>query len=345
MNELPRLRVLLVEDDELDQRVITRHLDRFESTAHDVHIEGTLEGALKILEDKEFDCILLDLSLPDSEGIASIDALLDRSPGTAVVVLTGLDDARVALEAVEHGAQDFLTKHGATTDLVGRAIQYAVAREHAETELRTTRGLVGILRDRERIGRDLHDNVIQQLFATGMSLQATAMRVQDSSSRESILGAVTSIDDAIRVLREAIFGIQSTENGPLSAAVAMIVRDEADALGLEPSVRVHAAADEIDGKVRHELLAVLREALSNVAKHAHATTCRVTVERELDEIVLRVVDNGIGISGTMQRPADQLRGRGVINMSQRAADLSGSLTLGPGSGGGSELEWRARLDV
>ena len=344
MIDLTKLRVLLVEDDELDQRVMARHLERYEPTDYIVDVVGSLGEGLAALHSGEFDCVLLDLSLPDSEGLASIQALLDKAPGIAVVVLTGLDDPAVAVAAVEHGAQDYLTKQRVDTELVGRSVRYAVARQHGEAELRSTQDLLGILQDRERIGRDLHDTVIQQLFATGMSLQGAMARATNPALRSSLESSVAGIDDAIRQLREAIFGIHSgADSDPLSTAMTRVLSDETPALGFAPTLRVHPDAEGVAGDLRRELLATLREALSNVAKHAHASACEVSLDRTDGLVVLTVTDNGVGIDSFPVRPADHLSGRGLKNMTQRAEGLSGSLEVRPGPGGGTSLEWRAAL--
>ena len=124
----PHLRVLLIEDNALDARTVINALSRSTEADYDLVHVGDLHGALHQLDESAFDCVLLDLSLPDSEGLLPVETISQRSLGCPVVVLTGLDDPAVALEAVQRGAQDYLIKSTITPELVERAIRYAVAR-------------------------------------------------------------------------------------------------------------------------------------------------------------------------------------------------------------------------
>ncbi len=347
MIELGEFRVLLVEDNELDRRVMLRNLAGYPDSRFDVAAVGTLADALQAVDGGGFDCILLDLSLPDSTGLASVDALMDRSDECPVIVLSGLDDPQVAVEAVERGAQDYLTKRTADPELVARAIRYAITRSRGESELRTTRNMLNVMHERERIARDLHDTVIQQLFATGMSLQAMTARVDDEMVRSRLVTAAGDLDDAIRQLREAIFGLHSTQpTASLAEELTQICKSKEEALGFRPTVRVVPGVDGLDDNVRRELLATLSEALSNVAKHAAATAVQIIVELTAGEVVLRVIDNGHGFDvepeGSPSPKSKGLTGRGLGNMHRRAVELSGGMTIAVGPGGGTELVWRAR---
>jgi len=166
-----------------------------------------LHTALAKATEEAFDCILLDLSLPDSEGLVPVETLSVRSPQCPVVVLTGLEDPAVAIQAVQRGAQDYLTKSTLTPELVERAVRYAVARHHSEYQLQSAKDLIDKMNDRDRIARDLHDTVIQRLFAAGMTLQSGVSTDDLDDLRRRTLSAVEEIDEAIRELREAIFGL------------------------------------------------------------------------------------------------------------------------------------------
>lgn len=345
MIDLAELRVLLVEDNLLDQRMMHRHLADVGQAAFDVTTVDDLAGAVAALETEVFDCVLLDLSLPDSEGLASVDAILSRAPRCPIVVLSGLEDPEVAVQAVERGAQDYLTKRHIDPEIVGRSIRHAIARHHSETQLRFTRERLEMMEERERIARDLHDTVIQQLFATGMGLQAILARVTDPEIKARLDEAVDGIDDGIRRLREAVFGLHSPPLATTLTAEIMVVADgQRPALGFAPSVRVGSALDRVGEELGHDLIATLREGLANVAKHANASAVQVVAELEGDEVVLRVIDNGVGLSaGSARAVAEGLTGRGLENMRQRALALQGQFTVGRGPGGGTELVWRARV--
>lgn len=343
MIEPLRLRVLLVEDNELDARTLQRALQRNEGpTEFEVDHVSDLKSAIGALDTVGYDCVLLDLSLPDSEGLIGVDSITQHTPHAPVVVLTGLNDPATAVEAVERGAQDYLAKDGMNPALVARSIRYAVARHHSDTELRTTNDLLRLLQDRERIARDLHDTVVQQLFAIGMSLQATSLRVDDDV-REAMLSNVDDIDGAIRQLRDAIFDLHvASIDETIASEVNRIVDAQRQASGFETTVRI-GDVGQVSDSTRPELLAVIREGLSNVSKHAQASAVEVVVDTEGSELVVRVIDNGRGVQYPAIRGRDGSTGHGLPNMARRAEKLSGSFRVGPGPGGGTELEWRAPL--
>lgn len=346
MTESEPLRVLIVEDNELDRRAMVRALSSVAETTFEVDVSTDLATAVAAVREDDFDCILLDLSLPDSVGLDSVDALLDANERTPVVVLTGLDDPTVAVAAVRRGAQDYLTKQDLHPSSVARSIQYAMARHESERQLQLAQERLSIMEDRERIARDLHDNVIQQLFAAGMSVQAAAARSSDGEVAARLLQAVDGIDAGIHQLREAIFDLHAgNSTASFGDEIIRVVTSETDALGFAPSVHLGRHLEHVDAEVRRAVLAALREGLSNVAKHAQASAARVAIDVEDQEIVVRVTDNGIGPPKPGERAPSDLNGVGIKSLTERATDLDGSLSIGLAPGGGTELVWRARIDA
>jgi signal transduction histidine kinase len=196
---------------------------------------------------------------------------------------------------------------------------------------------VTLLEDRERIARDLHDTVIQRLFATGLALQGAQRLVERPEVGERIQQAVDDLDITVRQIRSAIFELDTRRlpGRSLRRDVLDLASESARALGFEPTVRFDGPVDAaVPDPVAEHLLAVLREALANVARHAHATG--VTVEVAAGQtLVLRVVDDGRGgASGATAA------GSGVRNMLQRAGALGGTCEIGPAPGGtGTEVRW------
>lgn len=331
--------ILLVEDNELDARQMLRDIGGLP----DFTVERTadLASARAALKAAFYDCILLDLSLPDSQGLIGVDTLIGDDPDTPVVVLTGLDDPKTAETAVARGAQDYLVKGSSTPDTIARAVRYAMARHRVDSELRTTTELLEVLNERERIGRDLHDTVIQQLFATGMGLQAVAAQT-DAQTRQSILDSIDGVDAAIRQLREAVFQLHSpSAQLTLAESIEHVASEAADALGFAPVVRV-GDVGRCSDELRSTITAVVREALSNVARHADASAAEVAVNVEANELILMIDDNGVGVGPTQLTPRE-LTGHGVPNMFSRAEALGGSFHIGPGAGGGTCVEWKVPL--
>jgi len=208
------------------------------------------------------------------------------------------------------------------------------ARLHAKVREMT------LVEDRERIARDLHDTVIQRLFATGMSLQGTVRLVEGDprAAVDRIEGAVDDLDLTVKHIRTAIFGLESSriaKDGTRNR-ILDLVHEAAGPLGYEPRVLIDGPVDTgLPDDVAGELVATLREALSNVARHARAQHVDVAVVLDDADLRLRVVDDGIGPPGPEVK-----RGKGLGNMAKRASQLGGSLDLVPGPDGGTELVWR-----
>jgi signal transduction histidine kinase len=182
--------------------------------------------------------------------------------------------------------------------------------------------------------------VIQRLFATGMSLQGSVRLVDTDppTAAARIEGAVDDLDLTVKHIRTAIFGLEQariSEHG-LRDRILSLTREAAGPLGFEPQVLLDGPLDTgVSDRVAAELLATMREALSNVARHAQATKVDVQVVLGVDGLCLRVVDDGIGPPGESTP-----RGKGLNNMAARAAALGGEMEVRPASYRGTELEWR-----
>jgi two-component system, NarL family, sensor histidine kinase DevS len=208
-------------------------------------------------------------------------------------------------------------------------------RRETDEELTRTRSALALSDERERIARDLHDTVIQRLFAVGLSLQATLTRGDPAPER--IRQAVDDIDDTIRDLRSTIFALHARRAGSASVRddVIAIAHEAARALGFEPSVAFDGTVDSAATDLMHEhLVSALREALSNVARHARASSVRVDVAVRQNHLLLCVSDDGTGIGDEIGQ------GNGLANMRERAESLGGSFEVNSPAGGGARLEWR-----
>lgn len=218
--------------------------------------------------------------------------------------------------------------------------QAAVAMELAER--RRDAEQITLLEERDRIARDLHDLAIQRLFATGMTLQSAIRFVDHPKAGERLLRAVDDLDATIKIIRSTIFGLRAHDNDSadegLRGRVSEAVQDVASALGFAPVLRMEGLLDtEVPDGTADEAVAVLREALSNVARHAAASSVEVSAETTREAFTLSVVDDGVGIpEGTHHS--------GLQNLAERAERLGGELRLGSPSGGGTRLTWRVPLD-
>lgn len=194
---------------------------------------------------------------------------------------------------------------------------------------------LGLYEERERIARDLHDVVIQRLFAIGLNLQGT-LRAQDTvRMTQAIDRAVDDLDETIRDIRRTIFELGSPERADdAQSEVTRICDRAASALKFRPEVSFDGPVrTRVEPSLVPQLVAVLSELLSNVARHASASSVSVRLSARGDEVVLRVSDDGRGVP-------TQREESGLANLRQRAAALGGRLTIEPAKGAGTVVEWR-----
>jgi two-component system, NarL family, sensor histidine kinase DevS len=193
---------------------------------------------------------------------------------------------------------------------------------------------VAILEDRERIAKDLHDGIIQSLFAVGMGLQGTAATVPGTDAEARLEGAVKEIDRVIRDLRNYIFGLRPglLADRQLDQALGALAREVSERSGLKVVLEVDSAvAAELSPKAT-ELLHLTREALSNVQRHADASECVLSLQRSGTEAVLNVRDNGRGFDISAVR-----LGQGIANMRDRVKRLGGRVRVVTAPGKGTRL--------
>jgi signal transduction histidine kinase len=196
---------------------------------------------------------------------------------------------------------------------------------------------LAVTSDRERIARDLHDVVIQRLFAIGMQLQAASLRGATDDVRERLEQAVLDLDGTIRDVRTTIFQLQTHGSGSLRADLRTLVGDYVPVLGFSPTVRTSGPVDTaVTGPLRDQLLPVLREALSNVARHAHATRAEVQLMVSDGDLCLVVQDDGVGMHPDASHS-------GLRNARRRADALGGVLELADAEPQGTVLRWRVPL--
>jgi signal transduction histidine kinase len=216
------------------------------------------------------------------------------------------------------------------------AAHAAVAMELARA--RADQVLLARAEDHERIAGDLHDHVIQELFALGMKLQGHAAR-SDPAAAARVNGYIDTLDEVIKKIRASIFGLQQPLQAPigLQARVLEIVDEHAPQLGFTAGASFAGApGPAVDETLAHDILAVTREALSNCARHAHATAVTVALTVQDGLITLDITDNGRGL-GTPTRSS------GLASMRRRAENNGGNLQITAPPGGGTRLTWTARF--
>lgn len=187
--------------------------------------------------------------------------------------------------------------------------------------------------DRDRIARDLHDTVIQRLFATGLQLQGLRRKVAVEEVQIRLDESVSELNETIRDIRSTIFELRRQVGAPLNDQVRDLAQEYVPVLGFTPFVRIRGPVDEVlPPQPAEQLVATLREVLSNVAKHAQADACIVEVEASADQVTLRVSDNGRGMPPGAPES-------GLRNVRRRAFDQGGTCQIAAEEPHGTRVEW------
>ncbi|HEX5402072.1 MAG TPA: GAF domain-containing sensor histidine kinase, partial [Pseudonocardiaceae bacterium] len=215
------------------------------------------------------------------------------------------------------------------------ADQASLALQRAESQ--AERRELEVLADRDRIARDLHDQVIQRLFAIGLSLQGTKRRAKTPGVAERVQDHIDQLHEVIQDIRTAIFDLQVNEAGAgqVRTRLHRVITELTQDTALRTTVRMSGALDTLPGGLVEAAEAVVREAVSNAVRHARAQELTVTVSMD-DQLVIDVSDDGVGM------PA-QVAHSGLHNLRQRALAAAGSCVVRPGEGGGTRVVWAAPL--
>ncbi|MFJ5026018.1 sensor histidine kinase [Streptomyces goshikiensis] len=323
---------------------------------------GELRGSLALGEGAEAH---RGIVLPSSEGTLAAAALGEQD-GLITVADAGADDRITVMPerwkgfgpavAVTFGTKEKLSgvlilarrrgrqafARAETAALPGFAGQAAVALELADR--RRDAEQVSMLEDHDRIARDLHDLAIQRLFATGMTLQSARRFVEHPEASERLARAIDDLDATIKIIRSTIFGLREHETfgvpPKLRLRAVQAVEEAARVLGFAPALRMEGLIDtDVPAETADEALAVIGEALTNVARHAKACRAEVSLSAVEGVLTVLVTDDGVGM-------AEGGRRSGLRNLAERAERLGGELSVsahGP-TGQGVKLEWRVPLD-
>jgi len=221
----------------------------------------------------------------------------------------------------------------------GLALAAGIAVENARLHQRVQE--VAVYEDRERLARDLHDTVIQRLFAVGLSLQSMTETAASAGMGERLEAAVLNLDETIRQVRSAIYELGSAAaDAGVRASILSLVRELRPVVGFNLTVAFEGPVDAmISDQVAENLLAVIREAVTNVGRHAHASRASVTVTVRDGLCRVRVLDDGRGIDATAAGEG----GLGLVNLRRRAEKLDGTLLIETPDAGGTSLTWQVPL--
>jgi len=214
------------------------------------------------------------------------------------------------------------------------ALGLELARQRREAEQ------LSLFRDRDRIARDLHDTVIQRLFATGMQLESSMRYMTGTEAADRVQAAVSDLDKTIKEIRSTIYALQRSDRTPsssLRARIVELIEELTPTLHFTPALRLEGLVDtRVTKEVADNLLPVVREALTNTARHAKADHADVSVVVDEAWVTVTVTDDGCGLPEISRRS-------GLANLDARAHSLDGTFVAQSAPEGGTELIWRVPL--
>jgi two-component system, NarL family, sensor histidine kinase DevS len=231
----------------------------------------------------------------------------------------------ISLSPLVHGDERFVIA----------AVRDVTERMESQRRLAIANEQLALLDERERIGRDLHDVVLQHLYGIGLTVQAVAVAAAEDTGRR-LDGIVDEIDRVIAEVRTIVFTLGTANRvGTLGQELADVMAQATRVLGFTPSLRLDGPVESVLGdEIRGELVTSMREALSNVARHAHATQASVVLSLTDGHVTMTVADNGVG-----PPPGAGSGGHGLPSLRARAAGLGGSCTLERAEPNGAVLRW------
>lgn len=273
--------------------------------------------------------------LPDPDGFLGLEGQGRLGPALLVPLGAPGKDRRVLLLARRAGARDYppwdVEMVGAYCSHVSMALELGNAYRMREQHL--------LFVDRERIARDLHDRVIQRLFAAGLNLQGMRRFSTEPGQLERIKDITTELDQVIRELRDTIYSLREPAEGPglLSSRVTAAVRSGAASLDFTPQLKISGPVDDVPSSIAEHVVAVVMEGLSNAVRHSGADRIEVSlVADDHHRLILAISDNGRGLPTAVPRS-------GLINIERRARLLDGTLDVESAPGEGTRLVWNVPL--
>lgn len=277
--------------------------------------------------------VLVDKLTPD---LLKLVSHLDSA--VCIPLIVGSEPMGVLTVARYVGDKPFTEHEADLAEMFANDAAMAVEFARAEDDRRR----LAVLEDRDRIARDLHDLVIQRLFAIGLGLEGLSGMIVRPEVAARMTGFVRDIDRTMDDLRASIYTLQESVRQPSSvrSELLRVGLESAAALGFEPRIDFDGPVDSvIPAHLRADLIAVLREALSNVARHASATSVlvEISVDQAGRKLTMVVDDNGVGIA------QDRKRSSGLSNLRDRAVRHGGGFSASPVPAGGTRLVWTAEI--
>jgi signal transduction histidine kinase len=368
------IEMLLIEDSISDARLLQESILSSGVTDLSVSVAASLRESTDHLKNNHIDAILLDLSLPDSSGLETVQRVRGACPDMPIVVLTGVDDEKTGVEAVRMGAQDYLVKGQADGRLIARSVRYAIERKRAEQEIQKARDELEVRvkertaelrlsqeklrslaaelemteeRERRQIASDLHDSVGQILSFASRELK-TLQKSPPKEISKSLQQVSSQLDKAIEQTRTLSFDLSPSILYDLGFEVA--IEDLTDRFSKEKKIRCcfkncnmpKPLADDI----KILLYRAVRELLINAAKHSSANVAKVTLLRSGDDICVTVEDDGQGFDASVLNGGmEKVKGFGIFNIRERLNHIGGQFKIESSKGKGTKITLIAPLSL
>jgi len=360
MSHVRQHRILLVEDEPTDVLFMRDALSQGTESNNELVAVGYLAEAEKKLSEQPFDIVLLDLGLPDSQGIDTFERLHRHAPGLAKVVLTGLSDESVGIKAMQLGAQDYLVKNQIHPSMLGRTVRFAIERHLGALDLQRSREQLRLLtarlvetreEERTRISREIHDELGQQLTGLNMDLRWLERKLlpllapADFASLGQKFSEMRSLTDGtIETVKRIAIELRPGALDNLGLGEA--IRDEARRFITRNNLSIaHSISNELpklSAATSTAFFRVFQELLTNVYRHAEARFVEVRLGMEDEMLVLVVSDNGRGFSPEL---LDRPTSLGLLGMRERAAMIEGEFHIEGTPGEGTYAELRAPINL
>ena len=351
------INILLIEDNPGDARLIKEYLSEVKNITFNLQICERLSEGIDILESEYIDIILLDLKLPDSEGLKSFDKIFSTAPHVPIIVLTGLNDETTAISAVQKGAQDYLVKDNVEGDLLIRSVRYAIERKRAEEEhqklleqrIRSLAVIDAQENERRRISRELHDGLGQLLSAAKLNIGMIEFaQNQNKDKATEIIKQIDSIiSKAIVEARRIAHDLRPTtlDDFGMIPALRILCQEFAKLTGIKVKFQVSQLLERINPKVEIAIYRIIQESFNNIATYAEATEVTLDLFRKENRVYVRVKDNGKGFDiDSANKTKQPGRGFGLLNMKERTELVGGKIEILSGVGQGTEILLEINLD-
>lgn len=331
------LNVLVIEDSPSDAFLISEYLDEIKDINYKIKHCETLKEAIEELEEDDFDAVLIDYNLPDSNGANHLEQIFKKYNHVPFIVLTGLADEMVSINALNRGAKDYLIKGDFDAKLLNRSILYALERNRQEEET-VIRILAAQDTEKERIARDVHDTLGQNLTSASMQMQSLKSLVADDEKEihSSIDAALKSINDAIAESRGISRSLmpQTVKKFGLESGIESVIMTLNDKSETQYELESNLEFTRFEQQKELALFRIAQEAINNILKYAKATLVEIKLILVENLLLMQIDDNGVGFDPDS---VENQKGIGLESIRTRAKSIGAKLEISSEEGKGTSI--------